>query len=251
MKKIVGIIGGIGPYAGLDLLQKIYDNTIANSDNEHLPVILYSVPELIPDRSDYIQGLSKENPSKGINKALFQLKKCGAEYAVIACNAAHSGPIISEIKTYADEIGIEIIDLIENTVQYLESLSDDLKACVFSVKATYLSKVYEKKLNDHDIDTMPLSEEEAFKIHEIVTNKEWGIKSESNPVTEVARTKLIETIKKQQEAGVNTIILGCTELPLALPDDQIGGVNLIDPGLIAARKIVEMIIPDQLKNAPQ
>jgi aspartate racemase len=38
---MIGIVGGVGPYAGLDLLKKIYDNTIANNDQEHLELFFF------------------------------------------------------------------------------------------------------------------------------------------------------------------------------------------------------------------
>ena len=41
---IIGIIGGIGPYAGLDFVQKIFSNTRAKKDQEHLNCILISCP---------------------------------------------------------------------------------------------------------------------------------------------------------------------------------------------------------------
>ncbi|RPI41687.1 MAG: aspartate racemase, partial [Bacteroidetes bacterium] len=56
---MIGIVGGMGPYAGLDLLRKIYDNTLAGSDQEHLDTILISLSSRIPDRTEYLLG--KEN----------------------------------------------------------------------------------------------------------------------------------------------------------------------------------------------
>ena len=51
---IIGIVGGVGPYAGLDLTEKIFGQTIASSDQEHLPVALLSLPERIEDRTRYL-----------------------------------------------------------------------------------------------------------------------------------------------------------------------------------------------------
>ena len=59
---MIGIIGGVGPTAGADLLQKITEETIAGKDQEHLPVILYSIPNKIEDRTLFLQGKIKENP---------------------------------------------------------------------------------------------------------------------------------------------------------------------------------------------
>ena len=48
---MIGIVGGVGPYAGLDLLRKLLDNTLANSDQEHLDTVLLSLPSGIMDRT--------------------------------------------------------------------------------------------------------------------------------------------------------------------------------------------------------
>ena len=52
--KTIGIVGGVGPYAGLDLTKKIFDNTEARHDQEHLDVLLINSPRLINDRTSYI-----------------------------------------------------------------------------------------------------------------------------------------------------------------------------------------------------
>ena len=48
---MIGIVGGVGPYAGLDLLRKLLDNTLANSDQEHLDTVLLSLPSGIMDHA--------------------------------------------------------------------------------------------------------------------------------------------------------------------------------------------------------
>ena len=58
-KHLIGIVGGVGPYAGLDLAEKIFDQTDARSDQEHLPVALLSILGEIEDRTAFILGNSK------------------------------------------------------------------------------------------------------------------------------------------------------------------------------------------------
>ena len=43
---MIGIVGGMGPYAGLDLVQKIFDHTRAKTDQSHIPVSMISIPSL-------------------------------------------------------------------------------------------------------------------------------------------------------------------------------------------------------------
>ncbi len=46
----LGVLGGMGPLATVDFMRKVIDATPARRDQEHIPVIVHSVPQ-IPDRS--------------------------------------------------------------------------------------------------------------------------------------------------------------------------------------------------------
>ena len=50
-KKIIGILGGMGPAATADLFTKIINSTDASCDQEHLHVIIDSNTN-IPDRTE-------------------------------------------------------------------------------------------------------------------------------------------------------------------------------------------------------
>ena len=53
-RKMIGVVGGMGPYAGLDLVRKIFDLTQANQDQDHVPLAMISVPHKITDRTNKI-----------------------------------------------------------------------------------------------------------------------------------------------------------------------------------------------------
>ena len=65
-KPLAGIIGGVGPYAGLDFVRDIFNNTIALSDQEHIGVLLVSCPAIIPDRTKYLLDEETVNPALGL-----------------------------------------------------------------------------------------------------------------------------------------------------------------------------------------
>jgi len=53
-KQVIGIVGGMGPVAGVDLASKVISQTMAASDQDHLPMVLFSFPDEIGDRTEYI-----------------------------------------------------------------------------------------------------------------------------------------------------------------------------------------------------
>ena len=63
---IIGIVGGLGPQAGVDLANKIMDQTISNSDQGHISVVLLSMPSNVVDRTQFLLGKVSDNP--GVTK---------------------------------------------------------------------------------------------------------------------------------------------------------------------------------------
>ncbi len=103
----IGVVGGGGPYAGLDLVKKIFDNTAATYDQEHLDVLLVNSPRLIDDRTAYIlavrngQGSTDPrtdpaHPGRGIVACIKQLTAAGAMIIGVPCNTAHA-PLIFNV----------------------------------------------------------------------------------------------------------------------------------------------------------
>ena len=87
MSKILGVLGGMGPLATVDFLQKLIEETPATRDQDHIPVIAYSVPQ-VPDRPRAIAGTG-ESPLPHMLAGIRTLKSAGAQAVAIACNTAH------------------------------------------------------------------------------------------------------------------------------------------------------------------
>ncbi len=104
VKNMIGIVGGIGPYAGTDLLIKVFNNTLAETDQEHLDAVLLSMPSMIDDRTGYLIGEIKNNPAIAIAKVIKKLEAIGATVTGIPCNTAHAKKIFTKILLEIKEI---------------------------------------------------------------------------------------------------------------------------------------------------
>ena len=93
-RQCIGVVGGLGPYAGLDLVRKIFDRTRADHDQDHLPVMLYSFPGDIPVRPEFLLGLTRENPGEAIGDIMARMAEAGATIIGMPCNTAHSPRIL-------------------------------------------------------------------------------------------------------------------------------------------------------------
>ena len=90
---MIGIVGGIGPLAGVDMYKRIVANTIAKADQDHLPVLLASLPGEVVDRMPFLLEGTPENPAFGIAKVIGMLEKAGADLIAIACNTADQASV--------------------------------------------------------------------------------------------------------------------------------------------------------------
>ncbi|ACS85104.1 cysteate racemase [Musicola paradisiaca] len=84
---LLGILGGMGPLATADLLQKIIAATPAERDQQHVPLVVWNVPQ-IPDRQRALAGTGP-SPLPALRDGVSRLNRLGASHIAIACNTAH------------------------------------------------------------------------------------------------------------------------------------------------------------------
>ena len=251
-KAMIGIVGGMGPHAGVDLVNKIFNLTKANKDQDHLPVVMQSLPHLISDRTDFLSGNSDVNPALAIAKVINTLYNQGANLIGISCNTAHADQIFKEIVTRIPK-EVEIIHMIHEVAKYINKFFPSVKKIgVLSTTGTFVSNVYPDCLSKHDLIGIQVSKKiQMDYINPAVFSETYGIKARSNPVSPKAINNLISGINYLDNKGAEIIIMGCTEIPLALKDNKINGKPLIDSTKILARALILKLSPDKLieKNA--
>lgn len=250
-QKIIGVVGGMGPYAGLDLVKKIFDQTAASSDQEHLPVILCSLPSEIEDRTAFVLGESTDNPAWSILKVVRKLGQAGATVAGIPCNTAHAPQIFDVIR---DELRkgkdhIKLLHLIEEVASFIRGRFPNAKKIgLLSTIGTAKAKIYQAFLEPEGYAVvLPAEDIQVNFVHKPIYDREYGIKAKSDPVTDIARVRLAQAIDHLLGRGVEVIVLGCTEIPLAITEKERQGIPLLDPAVILARALIRETHPEKLK----
>lgn len=251
-EKIIGVIGGMGPYAGLDLTRKIFEETIAGTDQDHVPVAMLSLSPRIPDRTAFLLQEIDTNPAPAIAHVALQLERMGAMVAGMSCNSAHVPALFNEIHSMlqASESRIRLINMIDETVNYIVADHTHLSRIgVLSTNSVYHFGVYKKALSQAQLDpVLPDVATQENIIHRAIYDPAYGIKAQSDPVSEKAKQDIAGAIEKLNKAGAEAIILGCTELPLALPEPELNGIPLVDPTRILARALIRETYPEKLKS---
>ena len=246
---IIGLVGGVGPLAGLDLQAKIVAQTIATRDQEHLPVLSVSWPGPIPDRTEFLLGRAAENPAYAMLEQLRLLAGAGATVAAIPCNTAHAPAIFDVIRDGAAvfERPLRLLHLIAETAAHLAAYHPDLDTVgVLSTTGTWLIGLYPAALEPSGLRVVVPDEALQQKVHAAIYDRDYGIKG-AGQVTSRAADDLLLAVGALRDRGAGAVILGCTELPLAFPGRTFEGLPLIDPTLALARALIRETHPEQLR----
>ena len=229
----------MGTYAGIDLLKKIAANTPAGKDQEHLPVVMISRPHLIEDRTEYLFGEVEENPGVAIAEVIRELVVAGSELIGLPCNTAHVQEIIAEA-----EIGLSgkavLVNMISEVADYIhKNFPDVRKAGIMGTNGVFSSRVYDDYLSGFGISTLYPDKALQFEVvHPSIYDPVYGIKAVSDPITEKAHSDLIRVARELKKNGAELIVLGCTEIPLAITGEYIYNIPVIDASDILARALV-------------
>ena len=238
-RKMIGIVGGMGPYAGLDLVRKIFDLTQANQDQDHVPLAMISVPHKITDRTKFLEGGTDINPGIEISNIVRQLSDQGASVIGMPCNTAHSSKIINEVYNSIPE-GITFVNMVSEVIKFIKGEYPDIERVgILATTGTMKSDVYNKELINNDLKPVLLSKENQKKlIDQAIYDKDFGIKSISSPVHDIAKRKIHLAIESLIRNKAEVVILGCTELPLAVNATSVKTIPLIDSTMILARSLL-------------
>ena len=227
-EKTIGILGGMGPEATLDCFAKIIKNTPAKRDQDHLRVIIDSNPK-VPDRPAAIFGKG-ESPVPAMVQGCRCLHLAGADFIIIPCVAAHF--FLEDVRQQIKLPILSIFDVVTETIvrEYPQTTAVGLLA----ITATINSGLFQKRLAADNIKTVVPDEIRQSRVMAAVAD----IKK-----TQPARSRaqitsdLIATADGLISDGVEGIIAGCTEIPLALKQEHLS-VPYFDALAILARAAV-------------
>ncbi len=231
----IGLIGGLGPAATVDLYDKIVRQTPAKNDQEHFKLVVEQNPQ-IPDRTAHLLG-DGVDPTLAMYGCARRLQQSGCDAVIIPCNTAHA--FIPYLERHLD---IPFINMQIATMQEIKAkFGDKARIGLLATSGTVKTGIYSEKAKAMDIPLFVPDEENQKKVMDAI----YGPKGAKAGFTDgqchddlcAAADYLVRTY------DCNCLILGCTELPLILhecDDFECGGkvVSVIDPTSALARKVV-------------
>lgn len=243
--------------AGVELHRKIIEHTATNgTDQDHLEVLHLSRSPIIGDRTDFLSGGNTADPVEGMLKvfrmAAAALREEGRRaVAGIPCNTFHAPPIFEPFSTglQAEGLPMELLHMLVETAGVIKSTLPHADTIgLLSTTGTRKSGVYQEILRGYGIHIISIPEAEQPELHEAIYHRSWGLKAVSPP-DKRAVEKVQSFCRRLADEGAEAVILGCTELPLAVPEGRYNGIPYIDPMTALARALIRETAPEKLKPA--
>lgn len=195
--RTIGVIGGMGPAATVDFLDRIVRGVAATDDRDHPRILIDSNPH-VPDRNAALAGKGP-SPGPALGAMAIGLAAQGAELLAMPCNAAHG---------WADAIraatSLPFIDMVEESVARARGART---VGLIAVAATLDARLYHAPLEALGITVI---EPDRASVAALVARVKAG---DTGPEARAAATALAHGLSAR---GADLLIAACTEIPLVL-----------------------------------
>jgi aspartate racemase len=213
MHRVVGIIGGMGPEATVDLMRRVVAKTPARDDQDHIHLIVESNPK-IPSRVAHLIEGTGADPTPELIRIALNLQRAGAEALAIPCNTAHA---------YAHSIrravSIPLLDMIDLTVERIAHSPRIARVGLLASSAVLATELYAKAFSAHGIAVVhPKRQEEVMALIQAVKRGETGPQSQS----------ALRDLALELATQADVMLIGCSELSVIAAAVPVSFVDSLD-----------------------
>ena len=196
---MVGIIGGMGPEATVELMRRVTVRTRAEDDADHVHLLIESNPK-IPSRIAHLIEGSGRDPLPDILRVARNLEGAGAQALAIPCNTAHH---------YAQEIqaavAIPLLHMVKLTVARIAARTPGARVGILASTAVHRVGVYERELIDRVlVPVRPRRQEDLMALIRGVKRGETGAQA----------ARQLAEIGAELEDHCEIALIACSELSL-------------------------------------
>ncbi len=213
--RVVGIIGGMGPEATVELMRRVIAHTPANDDQDHIHLIAESNPK-IPSRMAHLIELTGPDPTPELIRIAQNLQRAGADGLAMPCNTAHC--YASAIRS---AISIPLLDMVSLTVDRIAPRQSSARVGLLASTAVHLSGIYARAFEARrNIPVIPRRQEELMTLINGVKRGDTG---------SLAVQKLA-AIARELANQSDILLIACSELSLisAGIEDRVACLDSLD-----------------------
>lgn len=233
MAKTLGLIGGTGPESTIEYYRLLTAKYREQADGNSPPVIINSVN--LKNMIEWMGASELGKVADMLSGAIEKLHLAGADLAALTANTAHI--VFDELQKRS---AIPLVSMVEAACDKTEELG--LKSvALFGTRYTMQGPFYPAVFSRTNVKLVLPNAEEQDYIHGIYLGQ--LLKDIFLPETRDKLLEIVDTMKSRE--GIQAVILGGTELPLLLRDEEHNGLPLLDTTRIHVDRLVtEMLRPE-------
>lgn len=229
MKKL-GLVGGTGSESTMVYYRELNKRIHEKTNGEEFPEIVIESVNLYKALG-MVANEEYEELDRYLSKAISNLEACGADIVALTAGTMHV--VFEKLESKVNVPFISIPEAVAELAVSKGYKRVGLLGTIFTMEKDYLSKAFVKK----GIEVIVPSAENRILVNERISKElEYGI------VKETSTNELISVIEEMREkSGIEAVILGCTELPLALNENNCP-VDCLDIMDIHIQKLVKLMV---------
>ena len=225
---MIGVIGGMGPLATADFLNKVIEEARATVDEEHVPLLISCDPRIPPRPLAIIAD--GESPLPRLFEIRDRLLKAGATALVMPCNTAHYW-----YRDLTADCPVPFLSIVETSCcEALRLAGAGASIGVVGTRATLAAGLFDRVLEGCGLNVVTPTEDELERalLPAIAAVKAGELQR--------AAALAFESLDAIAKRGADHILLACTELPIALAAaDRHPSAVCIDTTRVLARATVD------------
>ena len=225
-RKTVGILGGMGPEATLDLMRRVVAGTPAHDDADHIRMLVDSNPR-VPSRIEALIEGTAESPAPCLVEMARGLERQGADFLAIPCNTAHH--YHAEV---AAAVGVPVLNMIEMTVRDAGGACPDLtRVGLLASSALMRIRLYERWFERLGVGVLYPGPGVQRALMDLIR----AVKAGSYTTAQVAACD--RAAEDLEARGAQCLVVACTELSVVAEGLQTD-LPVCDASDVLARAVI-------------
>ena len=218
--RTIGVLGGMGPAATAHFLGRLVVLCAAETDQDYPPCLVYSASH-VPDRTTHLVD-GGEDPTPALRTAARVLEGGGAGVIAIPCNTAHA---------YLDEVqaavAVPVLNMIDLAAAAIAASYPGARVGVLAATGTVRLGLYQAALEAHGLGVEQPEDSVQAEVMAAIRDVKGGGSGRD--------LRLDRAIEELRACGAEVLVLGCTELPLAVESSSTG-MPVVDATDVLARR---------------
>jgi aspartate racemase len=224
--KTLGLVGGTGPESTIEYYRLLVAKYREQADGNSPPLVINSVN--LKNMIEWMTAGELAKVTDYLSDAIDKLRLAGADLAALTANTPHI--VFDELQARS---ALPLISIVEATCDKVQELNLKTVA-LFGTRFTMQAPFYPTVFSRSDVKLVLPNDEEQHYIHEIYMGE--LLKDVFRPETRARLLAIADEMRERDQ--IEAVILGGTELPLVLRDEQHNGMPLLDTTRIHVDRLV-------------